>query len=408
MRYGATILAAGWLALAAHGQEWTRFRGPNGTGVGQADKVPTTWGAQDFLWKTALPGEGVSSPVLWGDKVFVTCGDRKSGQRQVVCVDAASGKVLWKKEMAGPSYKMHKRNSVATSTPTVDGDRVYLCWAAPENLEVIALDHAGKEVWKTPLGPHKSKHGFGVSPILHGDLLILPNDQDKQGDLVALEKATGKVRWKIPRRSGNATYSTPCLYTPQGQDAQVIFTNWQHGITGVDPVKGKVLWEISAFQPDKAERAIASPIVFKDLILGTCGFVTAQKQIVAVRPEGDGKVKEVWRYEKAVAYMPTPVVRGDYLYWVSERGIASCVEGATGRIQWQERLDNEFAASPVCIGNHLFCPANDGEVFVLAAEPVFRVLGRNSLGERTQATPAVAGGRLIFRTDRHLLAVGGK
>lgn len=403
-----------WLMIAMavsvptllHAQEWNRFRGPNGTGV-SSEKFPLQWTDKDYRWTAKLPGRAHSSPVAWGDHVYVTSSENKSGTRYALCLSAKDGSTVWQRTFEDASYKMHKRNSIATSTPCVDAERLYLAWATPENFVVQAVDRlTGKDAWKVNLGKYVSQHGFGASPILYEDLLILSNEQDKKGSLHALDTRTGKEVWKLPRNSGNATYSAPCVFAPKGRDPEIIFTNWQHGITAVEPRTGKVKWEISCFEPNKQERAIASPIIAGDMVIGTCGFVTAQKHFVAVRPTNDGKAKEVWRIEKAVAYMPTPIVKGNRIFACSELGIMSCIDVADGKVIWQERLDNQFSGSPVLAGNAIYCPANDGEVFVVEASDTFKVLGRSRLGEPTQSSPAIAAGALIFRTEGRLVAIG--
>ncbi len=400
------VLAGVLLASTGQAQEWPRFRGPNGTGIGGAVDVPASWSEKDYRWKAALPGQGYSSPVLWGERIFLTAAERGSGRRLVLCLAAGDGKTLWSRTLDGASYHTHKRNGYATSTPGVDADHLYVLWATPEQYLVMALDHAGQTKWEKDLGPYKSQHGFGVSPIVFEDLVVVANEGDGNGALVALDRHTGAVRWQVPRHGKNATYSTPCVLQRPGRPAELIFTNWQHGITAVEAPTGKVAWEISAFEPNKQERAIASPVVAGDLVLGTCGFVTAQKHLVAVRPEGSGAVKEVWRLEKAVSYLPTPLVKGERVFLCSERGVASCLDVKTGEVLWQERLDGEYSASPVCAGERLYCVSNDGDVMVLAASDRFQLLARNRLGAPTQCTPAIAGGRLYFRTASHLVCVG--
>jgi outer membrane protein assembly factor BamB len=389
-----------------HAQEWPRFRGANGAGV-STTRFPVSWTENDYLWKVPLPGRGNSSPIAWENLVYITASADKTGKRFVLCLDTATGKTTWTREFDDAAYPLHDRNRIATSTPTIDAQRIYLTWATPKHYLVQALDRkTGKDIWSTDLGPYVSQHGFGASPILYEDLLILSNEQDKKGSLHALDCKTGKEVWMITRNSGNATYSAPCIYQPTDQPASIIFTNWQHGITAVEPRTGKVQWERSVFEPKKQERAIASPIIAGDLVIGTCGFVTGQKHFVAVRPSNDGKAREVWRIEKAVAYMPTPIVKGERIYACSELGIFSCIEAATGKLIWQERLaDHQFSASPVLAGDAIYCTANDGAVFVLAASDTYQLLGQSQLGEATQSTPAICAGRMIFRTEWHLLAI---
>ena len=159
-------------------QEWTRFRGPNGTGLSATKGIPTTWTESDYLWKVALPGVGHSSPVIWGDRVFVTSADDESAERMVMCVAAADGKLLWERRYPSSIHKKHLKNSFASATPTVDRDHVYVCWSAPDEYLVRALDHQGQEVWKVDLGSVVTQHSTGVSPIVYDGMLILGNDQD--------------------------------------------------------------------------------------------------------------------------------------------------------------------------------------------------------------------------------------
>jgi outer membrane protein assembly factor BamB len=349
--------------------------------------------------------------VVWGERLFVTSADSATGERIVQCLDAASGRARWTVRFPGGTYHTHARNSFATSTPAVDARHVYCCWAVPEQYTIVALDHDGKLVWETPLGPYKSQHGFGASPIVVQDLVIVGDEQDGGGSLVALNAADGTIRWRIPRTGKNATYSTPCVFQSPEQPRQVIFTNWQHGITSVDPASGKVNWELPVFEVNKNERAIPSPIVAGNLVLGTCGFVTAQKHLVAVEPNNPATgetPREVWRMERAVAYLPTPLYREGRVYCCSELGIATCLNAETGAQVWQQRLGGNFSASPVCAGKYLYCTSNDGTVYVLARSDSYELIAKNPLAEGTQATPAIANNRIYYRTLRHVLAIDGQ
>jgi len=394
------------LTTPAVGQEWARFRGPNGDGIGKAS-LPTTWTEKDQAWKVATPGIGHSSPIAWGNKLFITSCDRATGQRIVLCYSLDEGKLLWKKETDGGKSPLHQRNSYATSTPVADEKNVYVSWATKDNYTVAAYDHDGKPVWQQDLGPYKSQHGMGVSPIRFDDLVIVANDQDDGGSLVALNSADGKVRWTIPRKPKNATYATPCVFQIGKRAPEIIFANWQHGVTAVDPKAGKVNWEISVFNTKTNERSIASPIVAGDLILTTCGFVTGVKHHVALRVGEDGKPVEAWRLERQVSYMPTPIIKGDRVFLTSEQGWATCLDLQKGTEIWQERIGGGFSASPVAAGDYLYCIANDGVVHVLKMGDKYDRVGKVELGEPTQSTPAIAGGKLIIRTEKSLIAING-
>lgn len=410
----AVLLAVSLAAHAASADElakWPRFRGNNGDGISEMADPPVKWTEADFAWRTAIPGSGHSSPILWGERIFATSCDDKTGERYVVCLNAKGGKERWTRSFAAAAYHTHNRNSFATSTPAADAEHVYCCWAVPEKYSVMALDHDGKLVWETELGPYKSQHGYGASPIVVHGLVIVGDEQDGGGSLVALSTADGSIRWRIPRQGKNATYSTPCVLELPGKRPEVIFTNWQHGITSVSPADGKTNWELSVFETSKNERAIASPIVAGNLVLGTCGFVTAQKHLVAVQPGGGAggiEAREVWRLERSVSYLPTPLYYRRRVYCCSEQGIATCLKADTGEQVWQERLGGNFSSSPVCTGDYLYCCSNDGTVYVLATGDKYQLIAKNPLLEPTQATPALGPSHIYFRTRGHVLAVGGK
>jgi outer membrane protein assembly factor BamB len=393
---------------AAAAQEWPRFRGPNGSGVSAAT-LPVRWTDKDYNWKVKLPGTGHSSPVLWGERLFVTCAEEDTGKRLLVCLRAADGERLWLRDFPGEKHGKHADNSFASSTPAVDERRVYVCWGGPKDYLVAALDHDGKEVWRTDLGSFRSGHGFGPSPIVHEDLLVVPNDQDGRSSLVGLESATGKVRWQIPRKS-KATYTTPCVRQPKGRPAELIFSNYEHGITSLDPKTGQVNWEMDVFDKGHIETGIGSPIVAGDLVLGTCGWLGVRQEVVAIRPPApgaDGKPQEVYRLTRSAPLCTTPLAAGDLLFLWSDQGMVTCADTATGQVHWRERVAGSYYASPVCAGNYLYNVSRDGDVVVLAASKKYELAVRNTLGEGSHSTPAIAGGRMYLRTFTQLISIGG-
>ncbi len=394
------------LAAAAPGREWPRFRGPNGTGVADT-RVPIRWGEQDFDWRVRLAGAGHSSPAVWGERVFVTSADEKTGRRVIQCLRLDDGRELWRREFPGERHRKHADNSFASATPAVDDRHVYVAWGGPKDYLVVALGHDGKEAWRTDLGRYRGGHGFGASPIAHDGLVVVANDQDGPSSLVALDRDSGQARWKVPRK-GKSTFTTPCVYQPAGRPAELIFTNWDHGITSVDPKTGQVNWEADVFDKRHVETGIGSPIAAGALILGTCGWLGVRQEIVAVRPGGRGeKAEQVYRITRSAPLCTTPLVKDDLLFVWSDGGFVTCADVRTGEAHWRQRVPGDYYSSPVCAGGHLYNVSRDGEVVVLAASKRFELVARNPAGEGSHSTPAVAGGRLLVRTFNHLLSVGG-
>jgi outer membrane protein assembly factor BamB len=414
--------------LSANAQEWTRFRGPNGQGISEAKTVPVVWKESDFNWKVELPAEGHSSPVLWGDKIFLTSADdSKSAERQVLCLHADDGRVLWSKKYSSAFHTKHPLNSFASATAAVDEERVYVTWSTPQEYSLLALSHGGKEVWRQKLGPFVSQHSCGTSPVVFEDLVILGNDQDiadkkdekikGESFLIALDRKTGDVRWKTPRRSDTVSYTTPCLYQPKGGEPQLIFNGKAHGMTSINPRTGKVNWEFDR-TPDAVPlltmRSVSSPVLAGDLITATCGQGAGGNYLVTVRPpdaKGDRQPQRVYRVEQrdGAPYVPTPVTnsKGNLLFLWNEGGIASCIDAASGKVNWKERIGGNFYGSPICVNDKLYCVSTRGQVVVVAASAKFQLLARNELDDICHSTPAVVGGRMYVRTYKHLFSIGG-
>ena len=258
------------------------------------------------------------------------------------------------------------------------------------------------------MGAFKGNHGSAVSPIVYKDMVIVANDQDGKSFIVAIDCASGKEQWRVDRKCKRATYSTPCVFQPAGRDPELIFTETLHGITSVDPIRGTVNWEISPFGTFK-QRAIASPVVAGGLVIGSSGFTTGKKNIVAVRPGADGaKATEVYRVSKAVPHIPTPLVYKDWMFmWTDRGGIVTCVESQTGKKVWQKRIGGNFWGSPVCVDGKIYCANDGGTVYVIRAAGEFELLAKNELGHPTHSTPAVSGGVMYFRTHSHVISLGG-
>jgi outer membrane protein assembly factor BamB len=399
---------AAFAVLTANAAEdhWPRFRGPNGAGLSDTTTVPVKWTQADYNWKVKLPGTGHSSPVIWGDRLFVTCSDKKSGRRTLVCLHAHQGKLLWQRNFTAKVHSQHQYNSFASTTPTVDSERAYMLWATPDEVTLLAVDHAGKDVWRRSLDRFESTHGIGTSPIVVGDLVVLANDQKGKASLIAVDCRSGETRWQIDRKSGLTPASTPCLHDDGRRGPRLIFTSTAHGITAVDPAKGIVDWQLEKVFLD---RCVGSPLSVGGLVVASYGFGTKGTRLVGVRPMAKTAEPEiVIDMTKTVPLTCTPIAYKGMLFCWTDDGRITCLRLSNGEVVWQNRLSARFFGSPVCVNGRLYILSVDGEVFVLAAGDKFELLARNPLGELSYATPAVAFGRLYLRTHGHLISVGGK
>lgn len=399
--FGMALLAWGTLATA-HGvgaQEWTRFRGPNGSGISTA-KIPEKWSDDVRLWKTDLPGAGHSSPVVWGGRVFLTSAEAEGAKRNVLCLDAETGKIVWSRGYDMQPHHKHVLNSFASATAAIDSDRVYVSFTEPDHQWLLALDHAGTEQWRHDLGPFASQHSGGTSPVCVNDLVVLGNEQDGTSKIVALDAATGRLRWETPRRTDMVSYSTPCLYQPADGRAQLVFLSSAHGIAAVEPASGRPLWETTVFD----KRTCSSPVIAGEMILGTCGSGGGGTYVVSVRPgtTADGPFEEVFRIAKGAPYVPTPVVAGSRLYLWNEKGVVTCAHVEDGSTVWQERVGGNFFSSPILCGDRLLCVSDQGEAVQVQAGDTFAERGRNALDDECRSTPAVSGGKLFIRTATRL------
>jgi outer membrane protein assembly factor BamB len=279
-------------------------------------------------------------------------------------------------------------------------------WINPQRYELSAVDHDGNEVWKADLGPFRSQHMNGSSPILVEDLVVLVNDQERPGEscVVAVDRKTGKERWKLPRKSEKSTTGTPCVYQPKDGAPQVIVASNGHGLTGIDARSGRIVWEIEDASPF---RVVSSPIVAGDVIAATSGEGAKNRSLIAVRANGTEKPAVLYRHAGYTPYVPSLVANGKLLFAWNDVGQVSCVDVASGNKIWQEEVGAQFYGSPVCVGDRLYCISKSGEVFCVSAGDKFELLGKTPLNEPSHATPAVAGGRMFLRTLSHLYCIGG-
>ena len=408
------ISLVGFYSFSQAMENWPRFRGNNGDGYAPCT-IPSSWKKNSYRWSLPLSDEGHGSPSVWGNRVFVNSSTDQGKTRKILCVNAKDGTVEWTRSYPSQNHKTHRFNSFASSTPALDKENVYSIWGHTTELKVSAHNHQGKLLWETDLGGVKGSHGFAVSPIVFEDRLIVPNDQEKGGGAhYALDCKTGEILWEVPRESKRLTYSTPCVFTGPNGKSELIFTNWWLGFTSLEPQTGKQLWELAVFGRPHSERAISSPIVAGDLVLGVCGFTTLDKHLVAIRPASvskNGKAEEVWRLEETMPHIPSPLLSANRLYLWADNGVITCVRPKTGEKVWKARVEgvqDTYFGSPVLAGNTIFCVSAYGQVVAIADSEEFKQLGVTDLGEVCRSTPALSNGDFYLRTGERLICVKGK
>jgi outer membrane protein assembly factor BamB len=402
----ASAVAAGLLFFAAAGraENWPAWRGPRGDGTSLETGIPLHWNAtSNVLWTIPVPGVGHASPIVWSNRLFTVTAIPETEARALLCVDCDDGKVLWQKEvLKAPFERKHALNSFASSTPATDGERVYVAFLDRTEMAVAAFDFDGRPRWLARPGPFASMHGFCSSPILYRDMVIVNGDHDGDSYLVALDRVTGKTVWKTPRQNRTRSYCAPIIRELDGR-TQMVLTG-DKCVASYDPNNGRLHWIIDG----PTEQFVASPVYSgrTGLIYITGGY--PDHHILSIRPNGRGNVTRthiVWRTTRGAAYVPSPILEGDYFLVVSDSGVAHCFDAATGDLYWAERL-GEHHASLLSAGGSVYFLNDDGVTHVVKPDRTYQLVARNELAERTFASPAISEGRLFVRGDRHLFCIG--
>jgi outer membrane protein assembly factor BamB len=399
------------VALSAAGN-WPRFRGPNGTGEVEDKNVPVTFSdKENLLWKTAIPGIGHSSPVVWGDSLFLQSASKDGKERWIISVNTKDGSIRWQTPIPGGKGTIHQRNSLASSTPATDGERVYSLFWDGKKITMFAHDFKGKEVWKRDLGDYDSQHGVGHSPMVYDSKVIFANDQDGLAVLIALNVKNGETVWEAKRKAFRACYSTPFLMEKNGGPTELIVASTS-GITSYDPAKGTENWDYTwHFTASHPLRTVASPSSNGSIIFANSGDGDGSRHTIAVKvgTKGEDTSKNLlWEEKKTLPYVPTMLAHGEHLFWVNDKGLAGCTLAASGKEVWTERLGKPVTASPVMVNGNIYVVDEDGGVYVYAAATEFKLLGKSNVNELVYATPAVADGKLYIRGKEHLFCIGKK
>jgi outer membrane protein assembly factor BamB len=388
--------------------DWPRFRGPNGTGV--ADGPLPEIDPKKPLWKVQLPGKGNGSPIVVGGKVYLQSSSADGKSRALVCVNAADGNIDWAKEVAAEKGATHPKNSMASGTPACDGRRIYCQWWDGSGVSLRAHDLSGKELWSASLGGYVSQHGPGFSPMVHGGLVFVNVDDDEHAELVALDAGTGEKKWVAPRKHYRASYSTPFVVERPGKPAELILGTTM-AVTSYDPAGGKVNWEYPIAWPGKQMplRVVGCPLHVAGLFVIYFGDGGGSRYMAAIDPSGK-KPAKAWDLKRETPYVPCVLAKGDKLFWIGDKGLATCAEARTGKQVWAEKVfeGSDVTASPVLVGDRILLVSEKGEVAAVKAGAEFEELARAPLGEKVYASPAVADGRVFIRGEKHLFCFGKK
>ena len=425
------------LTCEVRAQNWPQWRGPDGLGVSDLRDLPAEWsGETNIRWKTELPGRGHSSPIIWGNRIFLTSAiegevvegakpvghirsgrpfvhpDSVAGNRRhtlkVLCIDRDSGKILWDKvAFEGTVHDdRHRKNTFASSTPVTDGKHLYVFFEA-EGL--YCYDFDGRLIWKTSAGKiAKMGLGHGVSPVLYEDLIYLQCDQEDGGKDVsfvsALDKKTGKEVWRA-LRDHRKPWATPLIV--KHKDRVELIASGAETVISYDPLTGKELWRCDGVKG----HAIPSTVTGFGMVFVSAGYPSKRALGIKLGGSGDltGTPNVVWSFDKGTAYVPSPILYGEYLYLVSDKGILTCINARTGEIVYEGGrvpVPATFTASPVAFGGKILLTCEVGDTFVIKAGAQHGVARTNSLGEPVYASPAISDGRIFIRGDKHLFSIG--
>jgi outer membrane protein assembly factor BamB len=420
--------------VSARTSNWPGWRGPSGQGVSSEKNLPAEWTpTKNIKWKTPIAGRGHSSPIVWGNRIFLTTavegpvvpgakavkhmvdGDKeflhpdsigadRKHTFKVIAIDSESGKILWEQAaFEGTPYdNRHRKSSYAASTPVTDGKHVFAFFGS-EGL--YAYDMKGKLSWKADLGKLGTVGmGTGTSPILYEDLVIMQCDEEMGGAsfIVALDKKSGKQVWKTPRKV-QVSWATPLL-VKTAKRAELISSGTE-AVIAYDPATGKELWRHKGVEGN----AIPSPVANNEMVFISAGFPAKKAMAINLGGTGDLADTVVWKYAKGTAYVPSPILYGDYLYLTTDRGILTCLDARTGELKYEGGrvpIPATFTASPVAFEGKILLTSEDGETFMIKAGRKHEILGTNSIGEPVYASPAISDGTIFIRGEKNLYASG--
>lgn len=387
------------LSTRAQGEDWPMWRGPRGDGVSLESKAPMKWSTtENVRWKTKIAGVGRSSPIVVGDSVFVTAFDTTSQSRQLFRVDKESGKVVWATTVhTAPSENQHKFNTSASATPASDGKLVFTVFVDDKQLVVAATDWKGEVVWKKFLGTYFSRHGFAASPVLCDEGLIINGHQDGDAFVSLLTPSTGEEVWRYKPETNLRSFSTPLVGIVDGQ-RQIVLAGANQTL-GLDPKTGERIW----FVAGPSEKVVCSPSIGLGHVFSFGGSPAVRA--CAIKQDGlknESEQNIIWKTEKGMPYVPTPVLYGERFHIVDDLGIYTCLDPITGKVLKALRKSGNTYSSPIGVADRVYLFDDSGTCTIIANNNQYEVLAKNSLDEVVQTTPAFSDGSMYIRSEDHL------
>lgn len=404
------LVVASALALAssiprAAAENWPAWRGPRGDGTSLETNAPTQWSAtQNIVWKTAVPGIGHSSPVVWNDRIFTVSAFAERQERALLCFDRRSGQLLWRQTvLTAPLESKSDDNTFASCTPATDGERVYVAFLDARQIAVAALDFNGKPLWLVRPGEFQNDHGFASSPVLYDDMVLL-SAQGKQGNfLVALSRVDGHTLWKKALDHPSNSFGQPLARLLAGRP-QIILCG-DKTVSSFDPKSGERLWFVESPSTD----FVLTPVFSEQAGLLLASSSWPGKELQAIKPDGQGdvtKTKIVWKSIAGAPYVPSPIAIDRYFLTVSDSGNEIyCFEAATGRVLWHQPFGHTVA-SPVSVAGLVHFLNDKGLTHVIKPGEKYELVASNNLGEKCYASPAISGGQIFLRTAATLYCIG--
>lgn len=400
-----SLLAVFWLACGVNAEEsplskiskddWPNWRGPQQTGIVNPEQdPPTTWSESDnILWATDIPGRGHGSIIVLDGAIYLATAENEPQVQSVLCLDQRTGQIKWKTVIHenGLPEKSNKKSSDASTTLATDGERIFVNFMSHGAVYTTALTFDGKILWQQKITDYIVHQGYGSSPVIYQDLVIVSADNKGGGALAGLDRKTGEIRWRRERPK-MPNYPSPVIFHVDGRD-QLFLTGCER-VSSFDPATGKTLWEVEGATTE----CVTSTVTDGERIFSSGGY--PQNHVAAIRADGSGKIE--WENITRV-YVPSMLIRDGHLYAVADAGVAICWDSATGKQRWKQRLGGTFSASPVMIQDRIYASNEEGKTFVYRATPEkMELIAENSLGDEVFATPTICGGRIYLRVAHRL------